>query len=139
MIIQLQHGVDLARGQALVRSVGGHAGPGLHIINGLSATLTADAARRLARSPQVHAVSLNSTLLQTWHYGAPGPWQLSTTYDQSVHATGLWRRSTGRGVGVAVIDTGDHRRPPGLPHLPLELDLARDRLGGHRSRRLHRR
>ncbi len=105
VIIQLRHGVDLARGQALVHSVGGQAGPGLHIINGLSATLTADAARRLARSPQVHAVSLNSTLLQTW-YGAPGPWSLSTTYDQSVHATGLWRRTTGRGVGVAVIDTG---------------------------------
>ncbi|HEX3975679.1 MAG TPA: S8 family peptidase [Solirubrobacteraceae bacterium] len=107
VIIQLQHGVDLARGQALVRSVGGHPGPGLHIINGLSATLTAGAARTLAQSQQIHAVSLNSTLLQTWYAGgAPAPWQLSTTYDQSVNATGLWRRSTGRGVGVAVIDTG---------------------------------
>jgi serine protease AprX len=105
VIIQLQRGVDVARGQALVRSVGGHPGLGLHIINGLSATVSADAARTLAQSPQVHAVSLNSTLLQTWR-NVPGPWQLSTTYDQSVHAAGLWRRSTGRGVGVAVIDTG---------------------------------
>lgn len=85
--------------------MGGRPGLGLHIINGLSATLTADAARTLSQNPQVHAVSLNSTLVQTWH-GTPGPWQLSTTYDQSVRATGLWRRSTGRGVGVAVIDTG---------------------------------
>jgi serine protease AprX len=105
VIIQLQRGVDVAAGRRLVRSVGGRPGPGLHIINGLSATLTADAALRLAQSPRVHAVTLNSTLLQTWH-GAPGPWQLSTTYDQSLHATGLWRESTGRGVGVAVIDTG---------------------------------
>jgi serine protease AprX len=105
VIIQLQRGVDVTAGRALVRSVGGRPGPGLHIINGLSAALTADAARRLADNPRVHAVSLNSTLLQTWH-GAPGPWELSTTYDQSLHATGLWRESTGRGVGVAVIDTG---------------------------------
>ena len=106
VIIQLQRGVDVARGQALVRSLGGRPGPGLHIINGLSATLTAGAARSLAQRPQVHAVSLNSTLVQTWWRGTPAPWQLSTTYDQSVHATGLWPQSTGRGVGVAVIDTG---------------------------------
>ncbi|MGH2892459.1 MAG: S8 family peptidase, partial [Solirubrobacteraceae bacterium] len=105
VIIQLQRGVDVAAGRALVRSVGGRPGLGLHIINGLSANLTAAAARTLAQSPKVHAVSLNSTLLQTWH-GAPGPWQLSTTYDQSVHASGLWPLSTGSGVGVAVIDTG---------------------------------
>ncbi len=106
VIIQLQHGVNLSAGRTLVRSVGGRPGPGLHIINGLSATLTAGDARRLAGSSQVHAVSLNSTLLQTWWRGTPAPWQLSTTYDQSVHATGLWSRSSGRGVGVAVIDTG---------------------------------
>jgi len=106
VIIQLQRGVDVARGRALVRSLGGRPGPGLHIINGLSATLTAGAARTLASEPQVHAVSLNSTLLQTSWRNTPTPWQLSTTYDQSVHAPGMWRQSTGRGVGVAVIDTG---------------------------------
>jgi serine protease AprX len=106
VIIQLQHGVDLDAGRALVRSAGGRPGPGLHIINGLSANLTAGGARRLAQSPRIRAVSLNSTLQQTWWRGTPAPWQLSTTYDQSVHATGLWRHSTGRGVGVAVIDTG---------------------------------
>jgi serine protease AprX len=107
VIIQLRRGVNLAAGRTLVRSVGGRPGPGLHIINGLSATLTAADARRLAQSPQIHAVSLNSTLLQTsWWHGTPAPWQLSTTYDQSVHATGLWRHGAGRGVGVAVIDTG---------------------------------
>ncbi|HTU96671.1 MAG TPA: S8 family peptidase [Solirubrobacteraceae bacterium] len=105
-IIQLKHGTDLAAGRALVRSVGGRPGPGLSIINGLSATLTAADARTLAQSAHIHAVSLNSVLRSTWWRGTPAPWQLSTTYDQSVHATGLWRHSTGRGVGVAVIDTG---------------------------------
>jgi serine protease AprX len=106
IIIQLKPGVDAAAGRALVRSVGGAPGPYLHIINGLSARLTAGDARRLAASPQVHAVSLNATLQQTSWRNVPGPWELSTTYDQSVHAPGLWRQSTGRGVGVAVIDTG---------------------------------
>jgi serine protease AprX len=105
VIIQLRPGVDAAAGRALVRSAGGQSGLGLHIINGLSASLTAGAARTLASNPQIHAVSLNSTLLQTWRE-APSGGPLSTTYDQSVHATGLWRQSTGRGVGVAVIDTG---------------------------------
>jgi serine protease AprX len=105
-IIQLKRGVSLGAGRSLVRFVGGRPGPGLQIINGLSATLTASQARTLAHSPRVHAVSLNSVLKQTWWRGTPAPWQLSTTYDQSVHATGLWRRSSGRGVGVAVIDTG---------------------------------
>ena len=106
VIIQLRPGVDAGAGRALVRSLGGTPGLDLHIINGLSAQMTAAAARTLAAGPKVHAVSLNATLKQTWWRGTPTPWQLSTTYDQSVHATSLWRQSTGRGVGVAVIDTG---------------------------------
>ena len=106
VIIQLRRGVDAGAGRALVRSLGGTPGLDLHIINGLSAQMTAAAARTLAAGPKVHAVSLNATLKQTWWRGTPTPWQLSTTYDQSVHAAGLWRQSSGRGVGVAVIDTG---------------------------------
>ena len=139
VIIQLQHGVTSPAGRTLVRSVGGRPGPGLHIINGLSASLTAGDARRLAQSPRVHAVSLNSTLLQTWWRGTPAPWQLSTTYDQSVHATGLWRRSTGRGVGVAVIDTGITGDLPDFRTSRWNSTLARGRLRGDRPQRLHRR
>ncbi|MGZ4175048.1 MAG: S8 family peptidase [Solirubrobacteraceae bacterium] len=106
VIIQLRRGVSVARGRALVRSVGGRPGLDLHIINGLSARLSAGAARTLAASPPVYTVSLNATLQQTSWRNVPSPWQLSTTYDQSVHAPGLWRHSTGRGIGVAVIDTG---------------------------------
>jgi serine protease AprX len=91
----------------VVRSLDGRPGLDLHIINGLSARLSAGAARTLAARPQVYTVSLNATLQQTWwHSSTPSPWELSSTYDQSVHATGLWQDSTGRGVGVAVIDTG---------------------------------
>jgi serine protease AprX len=98
--------VRAAEGRALVRSLGGRPGLDLHIINGLSAQMAAGAARALAARPQVYTVSLNAALQQTWWHSAPSPWELATSYDRSVHASGLWRHSTGRGVGVAVIDTG---------------------------------
>jgi serine protease AprX len=106
VIIQLHRGVSAAQGRALVRSFGGRPGLDLHIINGLSARLSARAARTLAANPKVFTVTLNAALQQTSWRSVPSPWELSTTYDQSVHAPGLWRQSTGRGVGVAVIDTG---------------------------------
>jgi serine protease AprX len=106
VIIQLRPRVGAAEGRALVRSLGGRPGLDLHIINGLSAHMSAGAARVLAARPQVYTVTLNAALQSTWWHGAPTPSELSTTYDQSVHATGMWRHSTGRGVGVAVIDTG---------------------------------
>src|SRR5207245_1056770 len=106
VIIQLAPGVSAAQGRALVRSVGGHPGLDLHIINALSARLTAGAARTIASDSRVHMVSLNATLKATSWRDEPNPWELSTTFDRSVHASRLWRRTTGRGVGVAVIDTG---------------------------------
>jgi serine protease AprX len=105
VIIQLKRGVDPARGTALVRSLGGRPGLELQIINGLSAQMSAGAARRLAASPLVHAVSLNAPLAQTTLTN-PTPWTLATSFDQVIGATRLWWLSTGAGVGVAVIDTG---------------------------------
>jgi serine protease AprX len=105
VIIQLRHGVDAARGRALVRSLGGQPGVDLPIINGLSARLAAGAARRLAASPLVRAVSLNTAIRDTTLTN-PTPWTLATSFDRSTGASRLWNRSTGAGVGVAVIDTG---------------------------------
>ena len=105
VIIQLARGVDASRGRALVRSLGGQSGLDLHIINGLSARLTASAAGRLAASPLVHAVSLNAAIKESSLVNF-NPRQMDTVFDQSVGATRLWNFSTGKGVGVAVIDTG---------------------------------
>jgi serine protease AprX len=105
VIIQLRAGVTVVRGRALVRSVGGRPGVDLHIINGLSAQLPAKAAARLAASPLVRAVSLNARIRETTLTN-PTPWTLSTSFDQSTGAAWLWSRSTGAGIGVAVIDTG---------------------------------
>ena len=106
VIIQLRPGVDAAQGRALVRSLGGQPGVELPIINGLSARLTGGrraAARRESAGPRgvaERARSGDTTLTD------PTPWTLATSFDQSTGATRLWNRSTGAGVGVAVIDTG---------------------------------
>jgi serine protease AprX len=105
VIIQLRRGVDAAQGRALVRSLGGQPGADLHIINGLSARLAAAAARRLGQSPLVRVVSLNAAIRNTTLSNAT-PWTLATSFDQSTGASRLWYRSTGEGIGVAVIDTG---------------------------------
>lgn len=105
MIVQLRPGVNVAQGRALVRSLGGQPGVDLHIINGLSARLSPAAARRLAASPLVRAVSPNASIRETTLTN-PTPWTLSTSFDQSTGASRLWYRSTGAGIGVAVIDTG---------------------------------
>ena len=89
----------------------------LPIIHGLAIQTTAAQARALAANPDVHAVSLNTTVtpqsLPTAHIpGMPGSQsvsgaQLQTTYDQTLDVTPLWKFGvTGTGVGVAVIDTG---------------------------------
>jgi serine protease AprX len=105
VIIQLKRGVEAAQGRALVRSLGGRPGIDLHIINGLSARMSARAAQRLAASPLVRVVSLNAPLKETT-LNNPTPSTLATSFDQAVGATRLWWRSTGANVGVAVIDTG---------------------------------
>jgi serine protease AprX len=106
VIVRLARGAGLTSGRALIRSLGGHSGPSLPIINGMSARISAAGARRLAGSPLVRVVSLNAAIKTQATALPPAPWALSTTFDQSVGATGLWRRTTGQGVGVAVIDTG---------------------------------
>ena len=105
VIIQFVRGVDAARGRALVRSLGGRPGLDLHIINGLSATMTAGAAGRLANSGLVHAVSLNAPI-QASTLVDFNRQKMDTVFNQDVQATNMWNFSTGSGVGVAVLDTG---------------------------------
>jgi serine protease AprX len=84
----------------------------LPIIHGLAVKATAAQARALAANPDVHAVSLNTTVAPESMPTMPGSHSvlgndLRTTFDQSLNLTPLWRFGvTGTGVGVAVIDTG---------------------------------
>lgn len=108
VIVQLTHGIPIAQGRALVRAAGGRPGVSLPIIDGLSAHIDAAGARRLTGDPQVRAVTPDARL-QSENWGGPQPpsrWALATDVDRAAHATHLWWRTMGQGVGVAVIDTG---------------------------------
>ncbi len=103
VIVQLTPGTQRAAATPLIERLGGRVTRDLHIINAVVAKLPAAGARELAAQPSVRAVSLNGAVKSS----ARGE-KLSTSFNQSIQAPYLWNRygGTGRGVGVAVIDTG---------------------------------
>ncbi|HTX32973.1 MAG TPA: S8 family peptidase [Solirubrobacteraceae bacterium] len=130
VIAQFKATVSPERARWDVSRVQGHVFGDLHIINALAVRLTAGQARRLASSPDVHAVSLNAVVkseggplgpgglgssggpagpgLPTRPGGPTGPLaSQQNTYDQTLRVDDLWKQGiNGAGVGVAVIDTG---------------------------------
>jgi serine protease AprX len=103
-IVQLASGVSPADGAALVRSAGGRVTGKLPIINGLAVRLPVSGVKAVQRDGRVKALTANARV-------APqstdiDPSSLATAYSASVQATKVWGSATGRGVGVAVIDTG---------------------------------
>jgi serine protease AprX len=103
VIVQLDAGTKPAAGRDAVRSLGGRVTGDLHIINGLAAEMRAGAARDLAGSEGVRAVSLNAAVKKNSIDSS----QLVTSYPYSVQAPKPWAAGlTGKGVGVAVVDTG---------------------------------
>ena len=135
-IVQMDRGTIPAVGKRLVRVVGGRVtSPTLRVINGFGASLTPKAAAGLRRHPGVKRVSLNASMTASSDTSggytcpttdattvaartAPGPgrsWEpsilnywnrLEQPMVNSIRANRAWYRTTGRGVGVAVIDTG---------------------------------
>jgi serine protease AprX len=103
VIVQLAAGTQRGAARPLIQKLGGTVTRDLHIINAVVATLPAAGARELAAQPQVRAVSPNGAMKPQ----AKGD-LLSTSFNQSIQAPYLWNTygGTGRGVGVAVIDTG---------------------------------
>jgi serine protease AprX len=112
VIVQLAGGTDAAAGKDLIRAAGGEVTRDVPIIDGMSAKLDAAGAQKLATNPAFRAVSLNAKVSSQG--GDPGTAglkfedkYLQTSYDRSIHADKAWAAGyTGRGVGVAVIDTG---------------------------------
>jgi serine protease AprX len=122
-IVQLRPGTTLAEGRGLVRAAGGRVTGALPIINSVAVRLSAGSALALARDPHVAAVTANSGVApQAVTAGAPDPnapaatvdpaspppdtSRLASAYPTSVFAPEAWNTTTGKGVGVAVIDTG---------------------------------
>ena len=112
-IVQFNAPVTPAKAESDAAGVHGRVIGNLPIIHGLALSLTAAQARALAASPDVHAVSLNTTIATEslpFHM-IPGQSlstsELQTTYDQTIGVLPLWKVGvTGTGVGVAVVDTG---------------------------------
>jgi serine protease AprX len=103
-IVQFQGAQGGAAGRALVEHAGGRITRDLHVIDAVGARLTAGQADELAHAPGVKAVTENATVTPT----AAGidPKKLETAYNASAKTQDLWGGATGKGVGVAVIDTG---------------------------------
>jgi serine protease AprX len=112
-IVQFNATVTAAKANADAAHVRGRIIGNLPIIHGLALSLTAAEARSMATNPDVHAVSLNTTVntesLPLHMIGGQSvpTNQLQTTYDQTLGVLPLWKFGvTGTGVGVAVVDTG---------------------------------
>ena len=104
VIVQLDRSTSPEKGRALVKQFGGVVTRDLPIINGFGAEMTAGKAVKLAGSPAVRAVSRNAQVEKT---GVVDPTKLVTSYNQSIRTDKSWLSGyTGKGVGVAVIDTG---------------------------------
>ena len=131
VIVQVERGIAAAAARGLVARAGGRVTATLGIINGLGAELSAAQAARLARDPSVSAVSLNAAVESSDDYNADGAdddgygnedansataayryrsSELKTSFNQSIRSPALWNQdaetATGKGVGVAVVDTG---------------------------------
>ncbi|HET6551611.1 MAG TPA: S8 family serine peptidase, partial [Solirubrobacter sp.] len=105
-IVQFKAGVSERRAAALARRHGARVAGRLPLIHGLALRLPARKAQRLSHARGVENVTLN-TRVKPQAIGGPN---LATTYPKTVGADKVWGGPgadyTGKGVGVAVIDTG---------------------------------
>jgi serine protease AprX len=102
-IVQFKAKVSERKARAVVRAHHGRVTDRLPAIGGLAVKLPARDARSLRRSKWV----LNLTLNTRVHGTAVNAGTLATNYPKTVGADKLWAAGiTGKGVGVAVIDSG---------------------------------
>jgi serine protease AprX len=105
VIVQLRSGTKPASARAAARALGARVTGDLHVFTGFAATMSAGAARKLARHPGVRAVSLNAPVKE--RALDVDPEKLETSFNESIGSVDAWESgATGKGVGVAVIDTG---------------------------------
>jgi serine protease AprX len=110
VIVQFSSKAAFERGRSLLAVNGATVTRDLHIINAYGVRMSAGAAQRLTANPAVHTVSLNSAVKTS----SSGSDDVRTTFLESTGADRLWGKrwgddrwsGTGRGVTVAVIDTG---------------------------------
>jgi serine protease AprX len=102
-IVQFTHNLSERQARALVRSHHGRVTDRLPAVNGFAVKLPARSARALRRNRHVLNVTLNTRVRNT----GVDAGSLATTYPETIGADKLWAAGiTGKGVGVAVIDSG---------------------------------
>jgi serine protease AprX len=106
-IVQFENGVTPSSARSAVRAEGGRVFGALPIINGLAARITAASAVALSHRDGVRVVSLNAAVKKNaGTVGGIDTSLIQTSYPDSVQAPKAWSTATGKGVGVAVVDTG---------------------------------
>jgi serine protease AprX len=104
VIVQVERGFDHAAVRSQVAAHGGHVTREVRLINGLAADIPAAEAVELSGENGVRAVSINASVAKTSLIDIG---RLTTAYGLSIGADTSWKAGfTGKGVGVAVIDTG---------------------------------
>jgi serine protease AprX len=102
-IVQFKLGLSERRARALVRAHHGRVTNRLTAVHGFAIKLPAREAGALRRDRHVLNVTLNTRVRNTGIGGG----SLATTYPKTVGADTLWAAGiTGKGIGVAVIDSG---------------------------------
>jgi serine protease AprX len=110
VIVQFKSGTSQRTERALVRSRHGTVTHRLPAVNGLAVRLRAREAVALRRNKRVVKVTLDTLMRSTT---AVDGGRLATTYPRTVGADKLWAAGiTGKGVGVAVIDSGISANKP---------------------------
>ncbi len=105
VIVQLRAGASAIEAMRSVRAAGGSTTGRLLVINGFGARLSAAAGLRLSRRADVRVVSLDGRVAPQSIRAS----DLDAAYPFSTGAAESWNASvpaTGKGIGVAVIDTG---------------------------------
>src|SRR5215210_971119 len=105
VIVQLRQGVTAGEAMRSVRAAGGRTTGRLSVINGFGARLSAAAALQLSRRGDVRVITLDARVAPQGIRAS----SLETAYPFSTGAAETWNANqpaTGKGVGVAVIDTG---------------------------------